>query len=406
MTNKTTKISLKWLLASLLFWLPVNADYDCCDEYQPLPFYNSYETCKPSTRFWINTEYLYWKIKNSPNPVPLIVTAPFANNRVPLIGLPGTVALLGREDIRTDWRSGGRFTLGFGLDGIQCFGAEVSYFFLPDSSKSKTVASSGLPGSIFLSVPFFDTNTNSESSSPVAEPGSFRGLANLKLTNRLQGAELNGFATIYTACSLKINGLVGFRYLNFNERLKLSVDSPAIDIPAEVFLVKDQFHTKNNFYGGQIGLTGEYFFNQFFINAKGKVALGAMRSEARIRGNFITNAFNGFGAPQTFLGGYFALPSNIGSHHDTCFAVIPEVNLNIGYQIMECLRIQAGYTFLYANKMLWAGKQIDRNINPTQSSLYEFTADPTPTGIASPRASLNTESFWVQGLNVSVEFEF
>ncbi|PJD95783.1 MAG: hypothetical protein CK425_07715 [Parachlamydia sp.] len=406
MTNRIPKISLKWLLISFLFWTQVNAGYECCEDYQEAPFYNSYDVCKPSIQFWVNTEYLFWKIKNSPNPVPLLVTAPFANNRVPLIGVLGTSVVIGHENVRTDWRSGGRFTLGLGFEGTYCFGTEINYFFLPDGSKSQRAASSGLPGSIFLSVPYFDTTTRRESSSPVAEPGSFSGLVNFKLTNRLQGAELNGFATLYSNYAFKINALAGFRYLNFNERLRLHVNSPAINIPQEIFLVSDKFHTNNNFYGGQIGLAGEYFCNRFFINAKGKVALGAMQQEVNIKGEFITNVFNGFGAPQTFLGGYFALPSNRGRHRKTCFAVVPEVNVNLGYQIMDCLRIQAGYTFLYANKMLWAGKQINRNINPTQSSLYEFTATPTPTGKISPKASLKSESFWVQGLNVSLEFEF
>lgn len=407
MANSTLKSTLKSLCISLLVWSQANAQdefYDqCC---QPAPYSTLCDDCECCNRFWGEAEYLYWKMKDSPNPVPLVVTAPIAHNRAPLIGEPGTRVVLGGKHSRNDWRSGGRFALGYWFDEECCFGAEVSYFFLPNGSKSHSVFSSGLPGSIFLSVPYFDTNTQTESSSPVATPGRFRGRATLNIENRLQGAELNGLATLLCNCAYRVNVLAGFRYLNFNERLKLHVNSPAIAIPEEIYLVNDKFHTENNFYGGQIGLGGDYSYCQFFINAKGKVALGAMCEEVIIKGQFITNSFDGFTSPQTFRGGYFGLPSNIGHHKHTRFSVIPEVNVNIGYQLMNCLRIQLGYTFLYVNKLLWAGKQINRNINPTQSSLYEFTATPTLVGRARPKASHRSDSFWAQGLNVGLVYQF
>lgn len=395
--SKITQMLLKGLCLSLLLSSKLTATYECCE-----PF-GIWDGCP--NRFIFGAEYLYWKIKDSPNPIPLVVTAPFADNMLPLIGVPGTEVLLGDKDIRNNWRSGGRFTLGWFNEDC-CIGAEANYFFFPSGSKSQSVASSGSPSSIYLSVPYFDTFTNLESSSPLAEPGRFRALAKLRVSNQFQGAEVNGTTVLFCNCSYKVNALAGFRYLNFYEKLKFSVDSPAVAIPAEIFQVTDRFKTKNNFYGGQIGLIGEFWYNQFFINAKGKLAIGAMQEDVKIKGKFITNAFNGFGAAQTFEGGYFALLSNMGRHRKTCFAVVPEVNLNIGYQVFEGFRIQLGYTFLYVNKMAWAGKQINRNINPTQSSLYEFTPTPTLTGQASPRASVKSSSFWAQGLNVSLEFQY
>lgn len=131
-----------------------------------------------------------------------------------------------------------------------------------------------------------------------------------------------------------------------------------------------------------------------------------MCEEVIINGKFITNEFDGIGAPQTFAGGYFALPSNIGRHKHTSFAIMPDVNLNVGYQVTESVLVKVGYTFLYVNKVVRAGKQINRNINPTQSSLYEFTATPTLVGPATPKASFKTDSFWAQGLNVGIEYKF
>ena len=170
----------------------------------------------------------------------------------------------------------------------------------------------------------------------------------------MQGAELNGLALLYNNCPLKLIALAGFRYWNFEERLRFSVNAPHIHKPTQIYRTKDHFHTNNNFYGGQIGLGIEYRYRDFFFNAKGKVALGAMCEDSSIRGEFITNEFNKSHKSQTFRGGYFALPSNIGHHKRTRFAVIPDVNVNVGYQVFDCLRIYAGYTFFYVNEVLWA----------------------------------------------------
>lgn len=297
---------LNSLCAGLLLWQPiaVQAQDECCDE---------------TNRYWVGAEYLFWKIKNSPDPTPLLVTAPFAFNHAPLLDLPGTEVVLGDESVNNKWRSGGRFTLGVWCDDAHCYGAEVNYFFLPRGSKKETVSSNGLPGSIFLSVPFFDTTTNSESSSPVAVPGLFAGKVKLNVVNQMQGVELNGFATLFSDCAYKLDMLVGFRYWNFDERLEMFVDSPNLTIPGEIYQVKDHFHTKNNFYSGQIGASVDYYFcDGFFLQAKAKVALGAMREQLYIKGEFITNNFDGIGAPQTFEGGYFALPSNIGERKHWC----------------------------------------------------------------------------------------
>lgn len=404
--NNNLKKTLKGLFGCLLLSSELVAQEHFSDRYQSFPCDTPCQENECDNQLWGEADYLYWKIKNSPTIVPLVATAPIIVDGGPVIGLPGASVVLGGKSIQNNWRSGGRFALGCWLDDQRCLGTEVTYFFLPNASKKQTVFSSGLPGSIYLSVPFFDTTTGIESSSPVAAPGLYAGEAALKVVNSLQGAELNGFTTIYSDNAFKFNLLAGFRYLNFNEHLTFSVNSPAVNIPGEVYQVKDQFHAENNFYGGQIGLGVDWVGCGFSFNVKGKVAFGAMCEEITINGKFITNNFNGIGVPQTFVGGYFALPSNIGHHRQTHFAIVPDVNLNIGYQATDTCGIKLGYTFLYVNKMLWAGKQMNRNINPTQSSLYEFTATPVLTGEPSPKASLKNSGFWAQGISLGIDLQF
>ena len=52
------------------------------------------------------------------------------------------------------------------------------------------------------------------------------------------------------------------------------------------------------------------------------------------------------------------------------------------------------------------GKQLNRKINPTQSSLYEFTSKPKLKGKAVPKAREKNDDLWVHGLNVGVDLQF
>jgi|694.fasta_scaffold22992_7 hypothetical protein len=407
MASNSIRKTILGSIVGVFFAFQANAQpYQPNAQLYPSQFYcEPCEACECPSRFWGSAEYLYWKIQDSPKIIPLIATAPFIPINGPALTQPGAKVVLGGRHIDNDWRSGGRFTIGYNFDNPYCLSAEASYFFLPQDSRKHKVFSSGAPGSPFLAVPYFDTLTESESSSPVAVPGMFQGLARLRVSNWMQGAELNGWASVYSNCNYKIGAMIGFRYWNFNENLKFLVNSPQVGV-SNIYQVRDHFDTENNFYAGQIGLRIDGECRNFFYNLKGKVALGGVREELRIKGRFTTNNFDGFGAPQTFPGGYFALPSNIGRHKRTRFAVMPEVDFNLGYHITNCLDFCVGYTFLYINEVLWAGKQLKRNINPTQSSLYEFTPTPTLMGKPSPKASFKQDSLWVQGINVGLEYRF
>lgn len=356
--------------------------------------------------FFVDAEYLYWKLQNSPKVVPLVVEGPVVPFGSPILGVPGTEVVLGGESIHNKWRSGGRFALGYWFDDQHSFGLEADYFFLAKTSKRYTVSSDGAVGSPFLAVPFFDVTTNLESSVALALPGSYSGTATLKDTNRMQGAELNALTTIRSSCNVSFDLLLGFRYWNFVDHLSFDTSTPFVTPPIDIYKTKDKFHVKNNFYGGQIGAKLDYIWDWFFFDLKGKVALGGVCQESSIHGSLFTNDFDGFGTALTYPGGYFALPTNIGNHKHTRFSVIPEANADIGLQFADCFRIKVGYTFLYASNVLWASKQVNRHINPTQSAIIENTATPVLVGPADPKGTLKTHGLWVQGASAGIEFQF
>ncbi|MEI8124856.1 MAG: BBP7 family outer membrane beta-barrel protein [Parachlamydiaceae bacterium] len=395
MINKILKTTLGGVCASIMMFAA--APVQGYDAYSA----QCYDPCGCSDQFWVDAEYLYWGIKNSPEPVVLVSegASDTAEALTPVIG---------GANVSNDWRSGGKFGLGYWFDETRHYGIEGNYFFIPTGSTKKTVSSDALEGSNYLVAPYYDVVAGAEAYDYlIANPGVWSGTATRKIGNWMQGAELNGLAVFPCDCNFNVTALVGFRYWNFNENLTFSTNSPYVAPHAiDIFETTDKFDVQNNFYGGQVGVGFDYSYDCFSVNVKAKVALGAIMEELDIHGSTLTNDFDSLGVAQEFEGGVYALPTNIGHHNKTNFSVIPEVEINFGYQVTDCFRLKLGYTFFYVSNMIWAGDQIDANINQSQSVAYTGDASPVLVGQASPTAFLRTSSFWAQGVNAGFEFQF
>lgn len=388
---KKTLLKLFSCAATLMALSPLQAqmytnacgDLSCC---------NPCNGCQDP--FWLQADYLYWQVQDSPKVIPLVIEQPVVDG-------PFTV-VLGDKKTNNDWHSGGRFTLGYWFDACDSLGAEAEYFFLGKTSKHSHVASDA-DGSPRLRVPYFNVTTGLPDSSALATPGLYSGTASLDISNKMQGAELNLVKGIPLRCASNFKVLAGFRYWNFEDTLLFSATSPLIT-PPTVYDYQDKFHTQNNFYAGQIGAWFREDFYSFFFDVKGKVALGAMCQQSNVEGFFETNEFTG--SVETFVGGFFALPTNIGHHKKTRFAVIPELNINFGYHITDNICIHLGYSGMYASEVLRASKQMSSKLNPTQSANIEFTSTPVLVGEASPKARLRSTGLWAQGVNGGLDFTF
>ena len=348
-------------------------------------------------RFTVGAEALLWWFKSSPTPVPAVTDG--------VLDQPGTRVFLGGDSLDTGANPGFRVTAGYGL--TERWGIEGSFFYVPPRSTSRSVASSGQPGSTDLILPFFDAVNGFESGTNISQAPDFRGRATETLSNSLLGAELNGSWALMPGGPWRLDMLGGFRYLRLRETYSLTTSSPFNPPnPQDIWHTSDEFETTNNFYGVQVGARARFDWGRWFATGALKFGLGAMVQSVDIDGSLVTNDFNNFKATQTFAGGYFALPSNIGSHTRTVFAVVPEIGLNLGYRITDWASVFAGYTFLYTNNVVRPGKQINRNINATQS--VAITEDPAATlvGAAQPSFKFNSSDFWAQGLNVGLALRF
>jgi hypothetical protein len=241
---------------------------------------------------------------------------------------------------------------------------------------------------------------------PINAPGFTSHTASLTTSSRLMGAEGNGIWKLVSRDDLRVSFLGGFRWLQLNESLTFAdsvIGEPGTLAEGFVFNSLDEFSTRNDFYGGQLGARFEFSRGRLLVNATGKVALGAMHENVVINGVAVTNFFGG--PVQTLPGGIFAQQSNMGSFNRDRFAVVPEVNLNVGYKVTDRTRVHVGYTFLYVSDVARPGNQIDRVINPTQTN-FANTVGLVPTPPARPEFNFNHSDFWAHGINFGIELRF
>lgn len=423
MKNQMFKIILKvfacaFFLSSQTHFLQAYTLFDSQYLIDNCPGCDLCDDCSPwcYDPFWMEAEYLFCKINDSPRIPPLVFTGIFDPAIIPTILTPGTSIVLGDRVIKDQGRSGGRFLLGYNFSFENIYSSEVSYIVLTKHRSSKSVRSNDyredkvtfdeFPDNSYLAIPFLDATTGNLNSVFIAQPGSFAGRATVKTTNWMQGVEWN-FTRVIGICSrnMRLRAVAGFRYWNFNDKLKFFTFSPDTTTP-DVFKTVDEFHVINNFYGGQIGFDAEYFLGCFSFNVKAKIALGGINQQLSIDGNLFTNDFNGFDEVIAFPGGYFAQQSNIGNFEKNRFAYIPEVNFNVKYQILDCFRFQLGYSFMYVSKVFWAEDQIDTVINPTQSVAINRSPFVQLSGPPRPKALRKTRDFWLQGFNAGFEYHF
>ena len=342
-------------------------------------------------------EALVWWLQDSPVPLPVVTDG--------TVGRPNTQVLMGDHALSTGANAGLRVSGSYALTNHSAL--EANFFYFSSRSTGASIASSGQLGSTNLIVPFIDAVTGRESGTELSLAPVYSGSASEQVTNKLLGAELNATWALPPTEAWKTDLIGGFRYLRLQETYTLTTQSP--DLPPfgnETWDTTDRFATTNNFYGVQAGVRARYDQGPFFADGSVKVALGAMAQGVNISGSLVTNSFTDGGAPRTFPGGYFALPTNIGDYSQTAFAVVPEVALNLGYRITPSTAIVFGYSFVYASNVVRPGNQINRTVNTTQSVAY--TQDPAARlqGVPQPAFKFNDSGFWAQGINVGLVLRF
>jgi hypothetical protein len=347
-----------------------------------------------------SAEALFWWIRDSHLPPLLTVSPPTVAGAV----APGTRVLYGDNSVAPQDRIGGRFTVGAWLNECQNWGVVGSYFFLGDRGNSFAAAGDGV--NVF-SRPFLNTNgvVGGTPGQPVADreiiafPGFANGTFAAKTEDTLWGADINARMNLLRGCSWRLDGLVGFRYLHFDEQITINETFQGTAGPnaGRMGSLTDQVSTANNFYGGQLGVLGEYHRGPWSLDVNGKVALGTTHQSVTATGAQMD--VNEFGVPVSGAG-LLVQPSNAGTRSRDMFSVVPEVTFNLGYQVTTHLKVFAGYDFLYWSNVARVGDQIDTTLDVNSRAFPISQA----AGATRPAPLLQSTSFWAQGFNAGLQF--
>jgi hypothetical protein len=372
-------------------------------------------------RFYARAEYLLWWTKGYHLPVLVTTGSPTTPENVRgALGQPDTVVLYGGNSTNIGPQSGGRFTAAYSLDPCGCCALEGSYFFLGRKNDNFVADSSQFP---VLARPFFNINTGMPDRELTATPGivpgdlfMLRGSIKVNNFSDLQGAELNVRRLLCDDCKYSLSGFAGFRFLDLHEALNITenvvsaaaVPGFTIFTPGNQIIVSDTFNTRNRFYGGQIGVDGEYRSGRWFLGGRAQVALGVTNETVDISG--FQSVTTLAGQRTTFTGGLLALPSNIGSFTVNRFSVVPQVGLKVGYNLTDNLRVFAGYEFMYWSNVLRPGDQVDTNLNVSQIPNFN-TVPPNPafappSNIIRPLVPLTSTYYFAHGINAGLEWRY
>ncbi len=368
---------------------------------------------------YVRGEYLRWQ--TSGMYVPALVTSsvavpgqafPPAVRNAGVLGVPGTTILYGDGDILNQTRSGGRITFGLPLDYDQRLRLEAEYLGLDEATDTFSATSTGNP---ILARPFFNlatqpNNIAQESSELVAYPNVIRGTVSVNASSQFEGAaaRLKYLLCCTEGCvpamvrrrgdvpggyKMEITG--GYRFLRLDDNLSINEDLTTIPGPG-TFNLTDSFATQNEFHGFEIGMLLQTRRGRWSMDWVSRLAIGNTNATSTIAGQTIID--NGQQST-TYQGGLLAQTSNIGTYNASDFAVVPEVGINLGFDLTPRFRVLVGYSMIYWSRVLRAGDQIDREVNP---NLIPPQNQPI-TGALRPEQNFVWTDFWAQGFSLGLE---
>jgi hypothetical protein len=362
------------------------------------------QCCDKGPCFSFGAQYLLWWIRAQSYP-PLVTSGDSLDFIPGALGQPHTTVLLDGSDTGNTQHSGGRISVGYGIERCDyCMSVDASFFALAQRGTSRGFASDGSPGSVSLSRPFFNVITNVEDADPVALTNVSSGRIQVDLSSRLYGGDANLRWHLWQS---ELYGqraviLFGGRFLALDEGLSInetSKDLPGLGVPGNTFNATESFGTRNRFSGGQIGGEYQWYYGPFSFTAVGKVAIGDV--EETITNNAFISVTEASGLVTSSRDrALYIGPGNAGSFSRSHFSVAPEGDFQLGIDFNEYVRLTVGYTYLYISQVARPGSQIDRNVNvqPVGTPAAFVPAPGTPV--------IQSTHFWAQGLDVGLRLSF
>lgn len=375
-----------------------------------------HQTAGGPDRCYFELDYLIYAIRHEPIAAPLLTVTQNVNSGG-IIGTEGTTVAVGDKNLDFGLASGLRLTTGLWDCDHRC-AYEISAFLMEQKAFDNTY-SNAINQRTLLARPIFEV-TNPVVGAPgnpnaliVAVPGVNAGSVRIYANDRLGGVETNALRSWLNYDTIKVNGMVGFRFLNLDEKLEVfsRTDLPVAAVPGindlATIEVADSFTTHNLNYLGQVGVQAEFRRGRVFADVYGKIGAGTVHEIIAASGE--TRLTPQFGnPPQIFNSGLLVLEPNRGQRDRWEFAYVPELNLKFGYQCTQRISGYLGYNILYLSSVVRPGDQVDPVVNPT---LLPVAGSPpfsplSPFGPPRPMTLFKTSDYWVQGIQLGVTVRY
>ncbi len=362
-------------------------------------------SCRPM--YWGRVDYLHWWLEGANAPA-LVTTssAGTSRNDAGILGLSSTTVLFGGDELGDQDRSGGRVEFGQWFEARGGLGWHVAYFGLEDSNDRGRFFSNSIP---ILARPFFSVEPIAvgPNAELIAFPGEVEGNIAVDHQTSFDGAEFMFRWVLADRHQQSLQLVAGYQYNGLDDDLAINdfrrVIGGSSGFAVGTTLVEnDQFQAENQFHGAALGVLASARNCRTTLDLGMRFALGNTNSKVRINGS-TTSSVPVVGGPNdvaTTVGGLLALPSNIGFYENNEFAVVPQVDLAIGYDIRPHVRAILGYRFMYWSQVARAAEQIDPEINLSQ-------LDPGGVnGEARPRFDFRMTDLWAQGISAGLDYRF
>lgn len=328
--------------------------FDAGDATQNREFVFGPEACPcpdpKATRVWFGAEVLLGTTR-SVNVVPVVTTGPAALGvpNAAAIGQPGTAPLFGGRRMLGDWRGGLRAEGGLWLDRGHDAGAVARFYSLYSTSDQFAGAGNGLN---VVNVPQFVSLGGAVVQVPayVGFPGLTTGTVSATTQTTFAGGDLNLRFRTRQNQTWRVDALVGYRQLYLRDELGYDFAATGAAPPAAALVTGGQsVRTRNEFYGGNVGLLATAGGKRWLVEGLAAVALGVNTSALDFDRNVVASAT---GLPAT------TLVSASTRDPMTYFGTVAEGGVRVGYRVTEYARLTVGYTALYWDNVRRAQDQV------------------------------------------------
>ena len=347
-------------------------------------------------KVWASGEYQILWTQNANTP-PLIVRVPAQfnpNSANTFLDSQKINEFPGKRDLKYDSLNGFRVSAGVRIQPQLAI--DGNYFSTERVSREDTFAGSGLPGMDGIAREYIQAGTGSNISLFAALPGQYSGFVSAKTDLRTWGLDSNVRWDSYHFFVDRSELMAGFRYFELSENLSIHDSSTFGD--GSRLTVSDSFQSRNQFYGGQVGMHSRIYGTVWSIDFINKYAIGGVRQEVRAVGS--NSIFSPAGVESQEAGGLYARGANIGTFNRNRFAVMGESAILLGYNVTQNCRLHFGYNATWISSVIRATEVIDPTVNDQGVRYITQTSQSTSK---SPVFQWNRASdFYVQGLTFGV----